>query len=273
MVSKDSGSEWDGVDQRREDKRKGERRKEDRIEEGNKWFMKRSKGDRRKKDRRKTLKERREHAVFSNLKKKLLMYFLLIVIVSLSISLELIWEVGEVKLTNGISEEIMAQAQEKGVISTVQNFDYTEIFKPLKRLQIRMLIVLTLVLISIFVTLYFFIKDVVGPLDEMVKTAKEISKGNLSKTVPVATKDEIGQLGIVINDITADFQEVLLMVGKISLTSSNATDIIHNRVEILNEKSITDDIRKELAVLYTNIAELKALVESFKFYQIDLHEL
>jgi len=104
----------------------------------------------------------------------------------------------------------------------------------------------------------------------MVYAAREISKGNLSTTMPIYTNDEIGQLGSIINDITADFQEVLLMVGKINNSAVRSVDSVYNRVEVLKEREITDEIRKELNVLYENIGELKALVESFKFYQVDL---
>jgi len=88
--------------------------------------------------------------------------------------------------------------------------------------------------------------------------------------MPVYTKDEIGQLGSIINDITADFQEVLLMVGKINNSAVKSVDTVYNRVEVLQEKEITDDIRQELNMLYADIGELKSLVESFKFYQVDL---
>jgi hypothetical protein len=63
------------------------------------------------------------------------------------------------------------------------------------------------------------------------------------------------------------------MVGKISLSAADATDVIHNRVEVLKEKEISDEIQGQLSVLYKDIRELKSLVESFSFYQIDLDKL
>ena len=272
MVDEKDALMWNGVDKRIEKERKGERRKLSWREIQSGQERRRPK-DRRKGERRRSLRERKKHAVFSDLKKKLLIYFLLIVFVSVSISLELIWEVGEDKLTNKIKNGFISQANDKALDEAVMGFDYETVFDPLKHLQKRMLIILLIVLFCVGVTLYFFIKDVVGPLDDMVITAKEISKGNLAKTVPVYSKDEIGQLGSIINDITADFQEVLLMVGKISLTASDATDVIHNRVEVLKEKEISREIQDQLNVLYKNIDELKSLVESFKFYQIDLNKL
>ena len=271
MGTKTGDPKWDGVDKRKEKKRQVKRRQYNwrSIQLGN--FIRKS--ERRKKERRVNIRDRKKYAVFSNLKKKLLIYFLLIVFVALSISLELIWEVGEKKLKDELKNGLVNEAPEGEIRDAVSAIDYDTALKPLKRLQIRMIIILMIVIFAVVLTLYFFIKDVADPLDEMVSTAKDISEGNLGKTVPVYSKDEIGQLGSVINDITADFQEVLLMVGKISLSASNATDIIHNRVEVLNEKKISGDIQKQLNVLFKDITELKSLVESFSFYHIDLDKL
>jgi methyl-accepting chemotaxis protein len=271
MGTKKGNHQWDGVDRRVEKKRTGERRKYNwrDLQLGDKI----RKYDRRQDERRKSLKERKKYAVFTNLKKKLLIYFLLIVFVSLSISLELIWEVGEMKLKDELKYGVVNSTPDGEVREAVSAIDYNEAFKPLRKLQIRMMIILGIVIFAIFLTLFFFVKDVAGPLDDMVKTAKEVSKGNLGKTVPVYSKDEIGQLGSIINDITADFQEVLLMVGKISISASDATDIIHNKVEVLKENTISSDIQRQLNVLYKDISELKSLVESFSFYHIDLDKL
>ena len=271
-INGESGSSWDGVNRRKGKKRKGERREHNWRDVKNN-SERRAGVERRKSERRKSAKTKRQNAVFSDLKKKLLIYFLLVVFVCIAITVELIIEVGESKLTDQITELIMVQAEEHAAADVVAGFDYESIYEPLNHLQIRMIIVLGVVLAAVFFTLFFFIKDVAGPLDEMVQTAKEISKGNLAKTVPVYTKDEIGQLGGIINDITADFQEVLLMVGKISLSAADATDVIHNRVEVLKEKQISDEIQQQLNVLYKDIQELKSLVESFSFYQIDLDKL
>jgi HAMP domain-containing protein len=226
--------------------------------------------DRRRDERRANLLKRRKRAVFTNLKKKLLIYFLLIVVVSISMSLELVWEIGEAKLTNKIQDNFITEAKAQNISGAVEDLNYDQIFAPLAHLQKRMLIILAITLFCVGVALFFFIKEVAEPLDEMVHAAREISRGNLSITMPVYTKDEIGQLGSIINDITADFQEVLLMVGKINNAAVKSVDTVYNRVEVLQEKEITDDIRHELNTLYENIGELKSLVESFKFYQVDL---
>jgi HAMP domain-containing protein len=239
MTQKNGSPDWNGVDRRREERRG--------------FFLQRGK-----------------RAVFTNLKKKLLIYFLLIVAVSVSMSLELVWEIGEAKLTDKIQENFVTEAQAQNIDGAVKDFNYELVFAPLYHLQKRMLIILAITLFCVGVALWFFIKEVAEPLDEMVHTAREISQGNLSATMPVYTKDEIGQLGSIINDITADFQEVLLMVGKINNSAVRSVDSVYNRVEVLQEKEITDDIRQELNVLYSNIGELKELVESFKFYQVDL---
>ena len=199
-------------------------------------------------------------AVFSSLKKKLLIYFVIISFVSLVVGLEMIWEIAEPALIERLSAGIADRYGETqpGLLAS------SGIFDPLKELQLRMLILLAVVAVSIAVTLVIFIRDIVNPLESMVIAAKQIRDGNLSATVPVKTKDEIGQMGEIFNELAVNFQEVLLFVG------SAGGDLSGILSELEDYKSKQADGKsgfdEKLHLMSDKVNEIKEMVRAFDYY-------
>ena len=203
-----------------------------------------------------------ERRPFSKLKKKLLIYFILIAFVSMMVGLEMVWEVGEPKFLNKLSANILELTPNIDLNPEVSK----KLFKPVRELQLRMLLLLFIVASSISVTLLIFIKNIANPLDEMVAAAKELRDGNLGATVPVLSNDEIGQLGESFNDLAVNLQEVLLFVGAVD---HDMTDIIEqievNRpdLNVENEK-----LNEQLDLMIEKRDELKEMVQSFDYYNV-----
>ncbi len=239
----DKNKDWRGEERRGKERRSGDRRE----------------GDRRLGDRRKIFRERRP---FSKLKKKLLIYFVLITFVSLVVCLEMIWEIGEPKLVDQISEKITESHPD----IDLDSLNSSGIFTPLKELQIRMLLLLAIVAICIVATLLFFVRDIANPLDGMVTAAKRIRDGNLSYTVPVVSNDEIGQLGDILNDLAVNLQEILLFVGTVN---SDLMEIIaeieKNRPEQTEENQ---ELNEQLDLMSDKIEEIKDMVQAFDYYHV-----
>ena len=63
-----------------------------------------------------------------------------------------------------------------------------------------------------------------APLDEIARSGMEISNGDLSVSAPSNTVDEIGELGQVVNQIAANYQEVLLFTGTTAGNSHEAVE-------------------------------------------------
>ncbi|MDH3973650.1 MAG: cell wall metabolism sensor histidine kinase WalK [Deltaproteobacteria bacterium] len=199
---------------------------------------------------------------FSKLKKKLLIYFLLIAFVSLVVGLEMIWEVGEPKLL----DQILANITEVRPHIELNKSELEKTFKPIRELQVRMMILLFIVATSISVTLLIFIKNIANPLDDMVLAAKELRDGNLSATVPVMSKDEIGQLGECFNDLAVNLQEVLLFVGAVDHDMTNILEKIEeNRPEENNENR---KLNEQLDLMAEKMDELKEMVQAFDYYNV-----
>jgi len=199
---------------------------------------------------------------FSKLKKKLLIYFILIAFVSLVVGLEMVWEVGEPKLLDQISANITELIPEIQLSASVTE----KIFKPMRELQVRMMILLFIVGMSISVTLLIFIKNIANPLDDMVAAAKELRDGNLSATVPVMSNDEIGQLGECFNDLSVNLQEVLLFVGAVDHDMTTILEGIEKNRPVVNDE--TRELHQQLDLMAEKMDELKGMVQSFDYYNV-----
>src|SRR5262249_37765844 len=51
------------------------------------------------------------------------------------------------------------------------------------------------------IAVYFFSRRVTGPVKRLTTQAKKVGEGHLDETLPVETRDEIGQLAVTLNDM------------------------------------------------------------------------
>lgn len=72
-------------------------------------------------------------------------------------------------------------------------------------------LMLVVLLLSIGLVMTLFTKKIMIPLSRILDTVRKISEGDLSATVPEYTRDELGELACRINDLSANYQELLLL--------------------------------------------------------------
>ncbi len=152
----------------------------------------------------------------SRLKKKLLLYFLLIAIVSISVSAEIILELSSSRFTGDI-ERNLYQTLEKNLtpdsMSRIRGvLDREPILMPLYDLRNRMILLLLVVSACIIAAFFMFTRDIVSPMDGMVEATKRIADGDLTITVPVLSQDEIGQIGGLINNMNTNLQDMVMQI-------------------------------------------------------------
>ncbi|MDA2608314.1 methyl-accepting chemotaxis protein [Bacillus cereus] len=59
------------------------------------------------------------------------------------------------------------------------------------------------------ILIYFIIASIISPLKQLVISSKKISEGDLTESITVHSKDEIGQLGESFNEMAASLQSVI----------------------------------------------------------------
>lgn len=152
----------------------------------------------------------------SRLKRKLLLYFILISIVSISVSAEIIFEMSSPRfqesIQNNYNKQLAEQFNPTKLAIIQKNIDTVYVFEPIYNLRNRMILLLLVVSISIISAFFLFTKDIVSPMDGMVEATKKIADGDLTITVPVMSEDEIGQVASLINDMNVNLQDMIMQI-------------------------------------------------------------
>lgn len=232
----------------------------------------------------------------SRIKKKLVLYFLLISIVSISISIEIIWEVSEApfrdKLIQSFSQEFKRvyyeQTRESLVIS-LENINRQRAFHDLDDLRVRMLLLAAVVVINIFTAFVLFSRDIARPIDALVEGAKKVSDGDLTAEVQVLTQDEIGELAKLINDMNVNLQELIMEIRFEMERLGSKIGSVKEQLQSFNDASALDravtqktmslkalrkmvsgheKIEEVLSDMVMDLDSLTALIDMYKVYQI-----
>lgn len=135
----------------------------------------------------------------STLERKMLSYFGLIAAASLLVTLEFVWAIQAAtpsqELFSGCDSSSVA-----AVHSLVQGMEW---------LRSKALLMCAVQAVVTLIVLIMFMRRITGPLQQMVEGAAVISEGDLSRTINVRTRDEIGLLAETINGLTSNIQEIV----------------------------------------------------------------
>lgn len=229
----------------------------------------------------------------SRIKKKLIIYFILISFASISISLEVILEVSENKFRQKISESYLKTLEKH--IELPESFnpkdiDLNEAFQPLNDLRVRMLLLFMVILVTIGLSFSLFSKDIATPIDSLVEGAKKVADGDLTYTLQIYRDDEIGQLAKLINDMNANLQELVVEIrfemtrfAKIvndmenTIKSALKDDIVAMAMDkktislsqIKKLQKASYDIQGRLKLLKEDLSALSMLIDMYKVYQVN----
>lgn len=229
----------------------------------------------------------------SRLRRKLMIYFLLIAIVSISVSAEIILEISSFQLEKSISAEMMKEAGKHLSPQAIKNLqekvDNEKVFSPIYRLRNRMILFLLVVSGCIVGAFFMFAKDIVAPMDGMVEAAKRLAEGDLTVKVPVITDDEIGQIAILINEMNEKLLDMINQVKQdvqrhkdkvmaaTNLISGLLADV--NSGEIIEQKKmkvsdfremikLTESVVHLLEMMTHDLGSLETFVKMYKTYKI-----
>ncbi len=230
----------------------------------------------------------------SRLKKKLLIYFILIAIVSISVSAEIILEVSSKRFKDGISNNFIRQVEnnlgKKYVKKISNNIDTEAVFVPIYDLRNRMILFLLVVSASIIGAFYMFTKDIISPMDGIVEATKKIAKGDLTVSVPVMSEDEIGQIAGLINDMNLNLQDMIFQVkqevsrykDKIEIATHRISSLVNSNVrnEIMESRKMkVSDFKRMVAIgeevvglleyMTNDLSSLQTFINMYKTYKIN----
>jgi methyl-accepting chemotaxis protein len=131
----------------------------------------------------------------------------------------------------------------------------------------RMVVLLAVLIVCFGSIVYLFYRRVAVPLENLTHAAKRMSRGELSVTVQVPSKHDFREIAQVINDMAANFQEVLLLMGTTVGNSQSAVEQIENLIQNGNATECTESMRQELQTIKKDLELLSSVMQEFEFYQ------
>lgn len=190
------------------------------------------------------------------------MYFLLIGVASLMVGLEFVVDTHRKDLKEQLISNLEKYSQ--------REIDLEQAFRPIDRLRSKALMMIAIIMFVMIIVLTMFIKNITGPLQHMIEMSKEISNGNLSRTIEINSNNELAELGNSINEMSSNLQEIILLSNNICSSGNN---FIERTNHVLEKKNLCNEdlqiIKGELCCFKEKIESYNDLVNYFSFYSVN----
>ena len=197
-----------------------------------------------------------------SLQRTMIIYFLLIGFASLLVGVEFLID------THGpeLKEHLISNFEK----NSRNEMGIDEIFETIDTFRNKALLMIAIIMSVMIIVLTMFIKNITEPLQHMIEVSKEISKGDLSQTITIGAKNELSELGNVINEMSSNLQEILMLSRNMCLSGNDfvaKTSFIQEHQQLNPEdlwisKRDTKNLKKE-------IDTLSEVIEFFSFYTVE----
>lgn len=137
--------------------------------------------------------------------------------------------------------------------------------RTLTDLRNRLAILLGLVVVCGACLAYLMVGKVLGPIRSIGRGARAIASGRLDVTVPSHGEDEIAALGAAVNEIAANYQEVLLLTGTHAGRCLSATETVENAIKDGNDCA-AGVLEQQAVLLQRELAAIAEVVQGFRFF-------
>jgi methyl-accepting chemotaxis protein len=108
------------------------------------------------------------------------------------------------------------------------------------------------------IVLVMLIRRITGPLQHMVDQARRISEGDLSRTVQIYRRDEIGLLAETVNGLSSNIHEIVAFGLSTEASIRSSVDALRSRLAH-DPESCT-----QLDQLVEKVSSLSGFLEGFK---------
>lgn len=197
-----------------------------------------------------------------SLQRTMIIYFLLIGFASLLVGIEFIVD------THGqeLKDELVLNFEKY----SKKEIETDDIFSPIEKLRNKAILMIIIIMAVMIIVLTMFIKNITEPLQHMIEVSREISSGDLSQTIKIHSDNELSELGNVINEMSSNLQEIILLSKTMCSSGENfytqVSDMLNR--QSLNPEQITE-VRKEIEQLNKNLNLLKEFTDYFSFYSVE----
>jgi len=197
-----------------------------------------------------------------SLQRTMIIYFLLIGFASMLVGIEF--------LADFHGGDLKAEIWNNFTKSNTESISKEEIFAPIDRIRSKAILMVVIIMVVMLIVLTMFIKHITEPLQHMIGLSEKISAGDLSQTIRIEANNELAQLGHVINEMSSNLQEIILLSQGLC---ENGERHIHNALMQLNssdpDEQRMENLRDSIQHLKMELSTLQEFVACFKFYTFE----
>ena len=128
-------------------------------------------------------------------------------------------------------------------------------------------------LVSILIVfMFFFIRNIISPLNKLEKLTREMADGRLDLLVHGNSQASrsIGSIGDNVNSLAMNLQEILLLVWN---HSEHNLGTIEKTLEILADSTKDpDEIKTNLLMMKNELMQMQALAKQFELFDVSLED-
>ena len=197
-----------------------------------------------------------------SLQRTMIIYFLLIGFASLLVGVEFIIDTNRPELKKSLISNFEKNQENQ--------MEIDEVFDPIDKLRNKAILMIAIIMFVMIIVLTMFIKNITEPLQHMIEASKEISKGDLSQTITIEAKNELAELGNVINEMSSNLQEILMLSRNMCLSGNDfvaKTSFIQEHQQLKPEE--ISAVGKEIQNLKKEIDMLSEVIDFFSFYTVE----
>nr|WP_062351882.1 methyl-accepting chemotaxis protein [Bacillus kwashiorkori] len=127
--------------------------------------------------------------------------------------------------------------------------DLSEVDSAARQMLINTAVILAISIITGLIIVIFIIRSIIKPINLLKQRAKAISEGDLTATINIKTKDEIGELAISFNEMTESLKRV------VTQTTTNADHVAASAEQLMASSEQTTKATEQVAAAIEQIAE------------------
>jgi methyl-accepting chemotaxis protein len=130
-----------------------------------------------------------------------------------------------------------------------------------------------LLIVTLISSLVFLQRSIIVPLENLRTALQRMTEGHLDIPVQIKNRDEVGQVGELVNDLSINMQEVLLYIWNYTQQHFNLLDRISGECS----GSVSADlnlsgIKQDLAGMQLSTEELQAIVVAHDYFEVKLEK-
>jgi len=189
------------------------------------------------------------------IQRTMIIYFLLIGFASIMVGVEFL-----VDFHTGYKEvAFSASADQK-----VQDQDKVSAF--FDRMRKKAVVMVAIIMVVTLIVLTMFIKNISEPLQHMIDKSRKILSGDLSRTIKIQSDNELSELGSIINEMSCNLQEVLLLSRGLCTSGQSLTEKIQQLQKgplgSQDQARIADIVQR----LNSEFTSMNQVIDYFNFY-------